>query len=669
MRELWTLEHPGEEPEPAGESLRSLCPKLPDWEAYTHQVETAEEFHDGKNVLLTAGTGGGKTEAALGAVWGFLPAVFVYPTKALARDQFERLRGYGFDVVIADGDHPEWRHEIENAEIVLTNPQMLWTHAKRNGEFWKYTTTNTQAIVWDEVHFYGPRLSNKLLGLARALRDHRHLFMSATVGRPERFAREVEKVLGSPVVYVRGKGRFAPRVYRALRPRGESDVLEMLERFALDDDMKTIVYARGRSHAERLVRSLKKRGLPVAYHHGTLPREERERVEVGFRDGGLRMVVTVKTLEVGIDVGEVGRIVHLGLPPRVSDFLQREGRAGRRGEPAESCLVVSSDHWSAFVLRSRERFERAYLEGELESIQARAGSVFSRPPAESGDEGFYGGYERSRLPRDFVVRDADTGRVLRDEVSRDDVIRYYAPGALFEHSGRTYAVLGVDVRGRVGEVVAGDPGRVGRVLEGMVEAGWWTAVLTGVALEGGSVGYARGWVVEYWDKTILVPPPDGEGRVRRLADPESVGLELSVRVDSFYAAFREPRVRDRAFRDAMEFALHVLTKALAIVEGYPMDGFRHFVDASRGVIIVYEAPAAVMPYLDWEAVFEEARDVASGGVELEELKLPRCPWPWRDVEVDGDAVMGCLDRLEEVLVDGSRMCSVALGGGPDPGTY
>ncbi len=65
----WELEIEGSEPEGAGVELSSLCSRLPDHEAYVHQVETVEAFREGCNVLLVAGTGAGKTEAALAAAW------------------------------------------------------------------------------------------------------------------------------------------------------------------------------------------------------------------------------------------------------------------------------------------------------------------------------------------------------------------------------------------------------------------------------------------------------------------------------------------------------------------------------------------------------------------------------------------------------------------------
>ncbi len=272
MGPAWTFERSGERPEPAGVPLSRFCSRLP-YEAYVHQVETVEAFREGYNVLLVAGTGAGKTEAALAAAWEECFILFVYPTKSLAKDQRKRFKGYGIKVVIADRDHPEWRKKIDHAEVILTNPHMLWVHARRGLPLWRFVVSSVGAIVWDEVHFYDPRQVNKLLGLAKALRHVPQIFMSATVGKPERLAREIERATRRRTVLVRGWGTSAPRVYKAFDRTAEEGLLAMLADFTSDPRVRTIVYARGRSQAERLARNLR----------------------------------------VGIDVGQVGRIVHLGL--------------------------------------------------------------------------------------------------------------------------------------------------------------------------------------------------------------------------------------------------------------------------------------------------------------------------------------------------------------------
>ncbi len=610
--------------------LSSLCPRLPGVEAYKHQVDVVRAVEDGDDVLLVAGPGAGKTEAALAAAWeAGLPAVFVYPTKALTRDQEERMRGYGFDVVVADGDHPGWRERLRSGdpEVVLTNPHALWYHARRDGLLWEFVVRRATMIVWDEIQYYDPRRANLVLGLIRALRDKRHLLMSGTIGSPEVVAAEVWKVTGRSIRVVHGRGRLAPRTFFACRLGDWKALVSRLAAFATDV-RKTIVYARSRAMAEWIARALEGDGLPVAVHHGAMSRGERRWVERAFKEGDLRLVVTVRTLEAGIDVGSVGRVVHLGLPERVADFWQREGRAGRRGEPAESYLVAV-DGWSSFVLERRERFERAYLRGELESAPMRAASPLSRQPWVNPAREFYG---RGRYR---VVHRRDRRRVLRSGVSRFDVVRYYAPGKTFEHGGRVWVVTGRPVDRYVPALPVEE---YDSRLAWRVRKRWWTAPATRAVPEGGGDA-GLGAVRVTWGRTLLIPPPDLEYRPRVIARGR-----LRCRIKAFYVRLRDDRLGSPKHRDAAEYAVHALTHAIRIVEGYPTGYLGHFVGERE--IVLYEWPAAVLPYLDWERA---AREALRTSLSPEDLRLPACPWPLEEPHVRCSLVRRYLRRLVGLL--------------------
>ncbi len=268
--------------------------------------------------------------------------------------------------------------------------------------------------------------------------------------------------------------------------------------------------------------------------------------------------------------------------------------------------------------------------------------------------GFYGDHDRSPLGREFKVVEEDFGRILRTGVSRWDVVRYYTPGALFEHDGDVYMVHHVN------------PERIVFVRDAFetryrweVEFGWWSVVITGVRLmDARPLSAGVGWVEEFWSEIRLVPPLGRRDSIE-VALRDTVSVPLRVEIESYYVMFEDPGLKDRRYRDAVEFALHALTRGLALVEGYPVDSIRHHV--SEDTVIIYKAPAAVMPELDWGAAFEEARMMVERGVDVEGIKLPGCPWPGRR-----RPEVGPEDVLDRPGHPGGRHQRPSLSG--DPGT-
>lgn len=116
-------------------------------------------------------------------------------------------------------------------------------------------------------------------------------------------------------------------------------------------DKKCLVFSNSREETEYLTATLRqiadRRGDPDVFliHHGNLSASLREEAEMKLKDDGLRTVTCATvTLELGIDIGRLERIVQLDAPTTVSSLLQRLGRSGRRGAPPEMMMVFREEN-------------------------------------------------------------------------------------------------------------------------------------------------------------------------------------------------------------------------------------------------------------------------------------------------------------------------------------
>jgi DEAD/DEAH box helicase domain-containing protein len=465
--EVVTWEEPPEEPEQTDTSFEDVAPELRGHEKarlrlYRHQVETIRALEEGNNVILTARTGSGKTEAwALAALRNRWRVIAVYPTLALAADQIRRLEDYyshaGLEGAVVRVDRPTLTgrksesilKSISKAYIVVTNPAFLLAEIKRmalhpHRALLEDFLSKVDLIVVDELDFYGPRGAHLILAMLDiisnylAARKPRVVVLSATLGNPEELARELSRVTGrktvivegkpfklrNRVVLVLGKGADALRryiqsyssviasrapwilslledeeefrehlyeVYEALEaiglrpPRPGMDPVEILQ--AIVESSKpgelTLAFTRSIRMAERVYRSLverlpeDKRGL-VAVHHHLVSKRAREQIEAKARSGQLALIVTVRTLAQGIDIGHVRRVVHIGLPADLREYMQREGRKGRRRELGYSeTVIIPSGLWDRKLLEAGSSALKQWVQLHLEKLYVNPSNAYA----------------------------------------------------------------------------------------------------------------------------------------------------------------------------------------------------------------------------------------------------------------------------------------------------
>jgi DEAD/DEAH box helicase domain-containing protein len=399
---------------------------------YTHQAATAEAVHAGKNVVIVTPTASGKTLCYNLPVLNAIlenpdtRALYLFPTKALAQDQFAELHDLNqrlenrFGVFTYDGDTPaDARKAIrEKSHIVLTNPDMLHTGILPHHTRWTRLFENLRYVVIDELHTYrgvfGSHLCNVLRRLRRIARFYgrelQFICSSATIANPGELATrlleaEVETLNanGAPA----GEKTFVfynpPVVNRALGIRRSyiNESSRVAQEF-LKHDLQTMVFSNSRLQTEVLLTYLQQANpqLPGkseairGYRGGYLPNERRE-IERGLRDGKIRGVVTTSALELGIDVGSLDTVVMAGYPGTIAATWQRAGRAGRRSGSSCAVLVASSSPLDQFIVRHPDYFfgntpEQGFIQPDnleilLNHLKCAAFELPIRPEERFGD--------------------------------------------------------------------------------------------------------------------------------------------------------------------------------------------------------------------------------------------------------------------------------------------
>ncbi len=340
------------------------------------QAEVFPRLRDGRSVLIVAPTGSGKTEAALLPVLGSLRnketggirALYVTPLRALNRNMIDRVvrlvRDTEFTAAVRHGDTPPSERRKQAAhppDILITTPETL--QAILPGKVMQRHLKAVRHVIVDEVHqFAGDRRGIQLTVALQRLRqvterDFQRIGLSATVGHPDAIASLFGGGKPLEILLAPLEKRYE---YRVEWPRPIDKDFETARDFyitpeaaaglsaiddSLDENRSTLVFVNARPLAELLGSRLSMVRQDVAVHHGSLPREERERVEAGFKGGEIKGLVSTSTLELGIDIGTVDRVVQYNSPRQVTSLIQRVGRSGHTLDRTSKGLVlaVSSD--------------------------------------------------------------------------------------------------------------------------------------------------------------------------------------------------------------------------------------------------------------------------------------------------------------------------------------
>ncbi|MGA9521628.1 MAG: DEAD/DEAH box helicase [Myxococcaceae bacterium] len=346
---------------------------------YSHQAQAFELATAGKSFVIATPTASGKSlcyNLPLLDTCARDPearALYIFPTKALSRDQEEALRGMMRDAglphgaITFDGDTPgdARRAARERSGVILTNPDMLHTGILPHHAGWARLFASLRYVVIDELHTYrgvfGSHLANVLRRLDRVARFHgakpTFIFASATIGNPKEHAsrmlgRDVELIgeSGAPTGSRRVMVYNPPVVNPELGIR--ASYLKTAVRLVGDlvrRNVPTILFGQSRNSVEVMLKYLRDRLVQdridpttiMGYRGGYLPGTRRN-IEAQLRAGEVKCVVATNALELGIDIGSLDAVVCAGYPGSVAALWQRFGRAGRRQGQSLALLVTSS---------------------------------------------------------------------------------------------------------------------------------------------------------------------------------------------------------------------------------------------------------------------------------------------------------------------------------------
>lgn len=379
---------------------------------YTHQVRAIESLRAGHDTVVVTGTASGKSLCFhLPALETLLEdpgatALYLFPTKALAQDQLKgltRLAAGHLDVTRAllagvyDGDTAAaTRRKLrEQANVILSNPDMLHAGILPQHAKWARFLRSLRFVVIDEAHAYrgifGSHVANVLRRLERLVRHYggnfRYVLCSATIRNPRELA---ESLTGREVVVVdddgapRGAKHFAfwnPPYRDETRVERRSSNVEACGLVAglIERGAQVIAFTKSRVSAELVYRytkeQLERAGATLPgdgaapggvrppplwerlrpYRGGYLP-EERRAIERALFDGELRGVISTNALELGIDVGGLDAAVLIGAAPTLASIWQQAGRAGRSGGDSLVVLVAYNDPVDQYLMRRPEYF-------------------------------------------------------------------------------------------------------------------------------------------------------------------------------------------------------------------------------------------------------------------------------------------------------------------------
>jgi DEAD/DEAH box helicase domain-containing protein len=456
---------------------------------YTHQAKAVQAAMQGQHVVVSTPTASGKSLCFHLPVLHALSedpsasALFLYPTKALSRDQEHSLRqlihesGLDLPATVYDGDTPGDARRVvrERCRIVLSNPDMLHAGILPGHSRWASFFRGLRYVVIDELHTYrgvfGSHMAHVLSRLLRVARFHgqnpRVIAATATIGNPLEHTAQLLGVPSHEVTLIDDSG--APQATRRVFIYNPPIVNQELgvrastlkQAVYLTADLvraraPSILFGPSRNSVEVMLKYLRAKVGDVAgnqaimgYRGGYLP-EQRRAIERGLRNGEILCVVATNALELGIDIGDLDAVVCAGYPGSVAGTWQRFGRAGRRGEQSIALLVCSSTALDQYLAREpgyllaanaeEARIDPSNIEVLLQHLKCACFEI----PFEISAAGSEPAAPKAAIGEGYATLDASTTRDALDYLQQHGLV--HPSGGKYHWTGEAFPATHVSLR-------------------------------------------------------------------------------------------------------------------------------------------------------------------------------------------------------------------------------
>jgi len=344
---------------------------------FSHQADALGHLLADRNVVLATGTGSGKSLV----YWSFAAhrivqepmarVLAIFPTKALAQDQLKQFESWipsdmaRIGVLDADTKRSHRAAIRQSSHVIVTNPDMLHVGILPNHESWSKFLRSLRLIVVDELHSYTGVFGAHVAGIMRRLLRLTHWHgahpviasASATILEPTDHARHLT---GQQFVAVTedGSRKFERTVY--VLPSNDLDLRELTSWLgrSIIEGQRTLAFSQSRQAAEWLTIQtrdyLSREGYPAAWvdtYRSGLTAKDRRKIESDIRSGRIVGVSATSALELGIDIGDLDRVLLNGYPGSRASFWQQIGRVGR-SRSGEAYYLPRQDALDEYVGRS-----------------------------------------------------------------------------------------------------------------------------------------------------------------------------------------------------------------------------------------------------------------------------------------------------------------------------